>query len=247
MIPRLLGKTLESVSYVSAEGLCPLAGQGVPAGYGLQGLPAAMAEHGYDWRLVSGSMVAQPLIGKQAIRHSILVTHVATHETGFRIHADYQLVDMDGAVAETGTAIFAAGSEHAADAIPELRFATPEWGEAILPYLESANAFRSAAQAYDGTIGIAGNGSEVHFRIYKGKVIEIGRRSLKGSDFTISASGTTWCQLILGARNDFMDRALRGEFSTTGNGYEYLRLTKVLVLIIDAARAAARTGGEAAQ
>lgn len=247
MAPQLLGKTLEGAAHVSAGNWPGVAKQDVPAGYGLLGLPAAVAEHGHKWRLLSGTMASQSLLGEQPVRHSLLVTHVAPHKTGSLIHADYRLVGKDGAVAETGTAIFATGAEHAADAVPELRFATPEWGQAILPQLEASEAFRSAVQAYDGAIGIAGNGAEVHFRIYKGKVIEIGRRALKGSDFTVSASGTTWCQLILGARNDFMDRALKGEFSTTGSGYEYLRMTKVLVLIVDAARAAARTGEAAAQ
>jgi len=245
--PQLLGTTLESTAHVPISNWPAVPGQAVPAGYGLLGLPAAVAEHGHGWRLVSGTMTNRSSIGWQQVRHSLLVTHVAPDKTGTRIHADYRLVGEDGAVAETGTAVFASDDEHPADAATVLRFATPEWGQAILPQLEASEAFRSAVQAYDGTIGIAGNGAEVHFRIYKGKVIEIGRRALKGSDFTVSASGTTWCQLILGERNDFMDRALKGEFSTTGSGYEYLRMTKGLVLIIDAARAAARTGGEAAK
>ncbi len=45
---------------------------------------------------------------------------------------------------------------------------------------------------------------------------------------------------MLSDTDDFMRRALRGEFSSAGNGYEYLRLTKPLHAIIMNARAMAR-------
>lgn len=247
MGPQLLGTTLEGTAGIRAGNQLQAPEGNVLAGSGLLGLPALAAEHGRDWKLLSGTMNAGASNTGQPLRHSLLVTQVVPADDGCKIHGDYRLVDDGDTVVEHGTAVFFDRAEHAEDTAPALRFATPEWGTAILPYLEASEAFRSAIQAYDGTIGISGNGAEVHFRIYKGKVIEVGRRALKGSDFTVAASGATWCNLILGERNDFMDRAMKGEFKSTGSGYEYLRMTKVLILIIDAARTAVHNAEEGAK
>ena len=51
-----------------------------------------------------------------------------------------------------------------------------------------------------------------------------------------------WTELITGARNDFMQRVMRGQFKVTGSGYEYLRLTKVLHVVVDNARKLAAEG-----
>lgn len=123
------------------------------------------------------------------------------------------------------------------------RVASPEWGTAVAAQLASMPEFATATAYYDGTIGLAAPGRQVQFRIYKGAVIEVARRTVKGADFTLSASGGTWLDLITTPTNEFMDRAMEGEFSTDGDGYEYLRTTKVLVQILDAARTIAQEAG----
>ncbi|MGH3518973.1 MAG: hypothetical protein ACRDQ7_16435, partial [Haloechinothrix sp.] len=81
---------------------------------------------------------------------------------------------------------------------------------------------------------------EVHLRVYRGRVIEVTRRAPLGATFTLGASELVWTELITGPRNDFMQRAMRGQFEVQGSGYEYLRLTKVLSVICDNARALAQ-------
>ncbi len=49
-----------------------------------------------------------------------------------------------------------------------------------------------------------------------------------------------WAEVVLAERDDFMRRAIGGEFSSTGDGYEYLRLTKPLHIVIAHARALAQ-------
>jgi putative sterol carrier protein len=118
-------------------------------------------------------------------------------------------------------------------------FGTPRWAEALASRLADDARFGSAVATWDGTIGLRCGGAEVHLRIYRGRVIEVTRRAPHGATFTLGADEVTWTRLITGPRNDFLRRAMRGEFDVRGSGYEYLRLTKVLDVLVDNARALA--------
>lgn len=117
-------------------------------------------------------------------------------------------------------------------------FGTVAWGEAIVEGL--GEDFTRVTASWDGTIGLRCGEDEVHLRVYRGRVIEVTRRAPLGATFTLGASELTWTELVTGPGNDFMRRAMHGEFEVTGNGYEYLRLTKVLALLTDRAREVAR-------
>ena len=64
----------------------------------------------------------------------------------------------------------------------------------------------------------------------------------KAAELTLGADELVWTNLITGPRNDFMQRAMRGQFQVSGSGYEYLRLTKPLHALIDNARELAAEG-----
>jgi acyl dehydratase/putative sterol carrier protein len=121
-------------------------------------------------------------------------------------------------------------------------FGTTPWADALAERLTGDARFTSATSSWDGTIGLRCGDAEVHLRVYRGTVIEVTRRAPHGATFTLGASELTWTELVTGPRNDFMQRAMRGQFEVTGSGYEYLRLTKVLHLIIDNARALGAEG-----
>jgi acyl dehydratase/putative sterol carrier protein len=124
-------------------------------------------------------------------------------------------------------------------------FGTPAWAAALAQRLAGDERFTCATSSWDGTVGLRCGEAEVHLRIYRGKVIEVTRRAPHGATFTLGASELVWSELITGPRNDFMQRAMRGQFQVTGSGYEYLRLTKVLHVIVDNARALAAEGASA--
>jgi hypothetical protein len=67
-------------------------------------------------------------------------------------------------------------------------------------------------------------------------VLEVSPRTLLGATFTVHGSELVWTRLITGARNEFVQRALRREFSVSGSAYDYLRLTKALMRVWDCAR-----------
>lgn len=201
---------------------------------GLDGQALALLDT--NWKYLA------PIFVNDTITCDITITRKRASSTAGRgvIHRHVVLRNQDNMVVQQGTSAFLVRSHGAAEVPPELQFGTAAWGQSLVPYLENDQEFTAAIAAYDGTIGVAAGEQEVHFRCYRGRIIEASRRSLLGADFTLAADEFTWTQLILGDTNDFMKRAMLGQFSVRGSGAEYLRMTKVLVHLVDAARAAAR-------
>ena len=106
--------------------------------------------------------------------------------------------------------------------------------------LAADDRFAKALASWDGTIGLRAGSEEVQLRIYRGTVVEVSGRAALGATFTLEADELTWLAMVTAPANDFTRRSMRGEFSVCGNGYEYLRLTKPLNVVVDAARALAR-------
>lgn len=115
-------------------------------------------------------------------------------------------------------------------------FGTVGWAEALSEKADLADDLAS----WDGTIGLRSGdgdrGDEVHLRVYRGRVIEVARRSPRGATFVLGADAATWLELVEAPDNPFMRLAMAGRFTATGDGYEYLRLTSALHRLADAAR-----------
>jgi acyl dehydratase len=124
-------------------------------------------------------------------------------------------------------------------------FGTTGWAEALARRLGDDQRFASAVASWDGGIGVRCGDDEVHLRIYRGRILNVSRRSPHGATFTVEADELTWTELLTGPRNDFIRRAMAGQFEVRGSGYEYLRLTKALAVLVDAAHALAMTGAAA--
>jgi acyl dehydratase len=117
-------------------------------------------------------------------------------------------------------------------------FGTLGWGEALAARL--GPEFAESLASWDGAIGLRAGDHEVCLRVYRGKVIEVAGRALLGPTFTLEADELTWTELVTAPANEFTRFAMAGRFGMRGNGYEYLRLTRPLHLVVHAARAAAR-------
>ncbi|MBA5848767.1 hypothetical protein [Gordonia amicalis] len=178
--------------------------------------------------------VTKPITGSDRVLATTVVTRVGPDG----IDREVRLLDEAGRVRESGTETWR--TENRPEVIPSLDFCSIEWGEQLRERLHHDAAFTSSVSTWDGTVGLRCGDREVHLRIYKGQVIDVTRRALLGATFTFEAAPATWVDLMLSDSDDFMRRALRGEFSSAGNGYEYLRLTKPLHAIIQNARAMAR-------
>ncbi|PXY24833.1 hypothetical protein BAY59_22485 [Prauserella coralliicola] len=124
-------------------------------------------------------------------------------------------------------------------------FCTPAWAEALAARLAGDDRFAAATETWDGTIGLRCGEDEVQLRVYCGAVIQAARRTPHGATFTLGASEPAWTELLTGPDGDFVRHAMTGLFDVRGSGYEYLRLTKVLALLVEHARELAAEGGAA--
>jgi hypothetical protein len=113
---------------------------------------------------------------------------------------------------------------------------TPMWGQALAALLGESAEFQSAVSSWDGSIGLRGGAHEVHLRIYRGRIIDVTRRAPHGATFTFGASDHVWVDVLTAPDVRFGARLLTGDFEATGDMYEYLRLTKALEIIVEAAR-----------
>lgn len=181
----------------------------------------------------------KPMYVGDTIHCRIVITRVRTSSTPGRgvIDRYVELINQDGAIVQHGTSAALVRSRSEDSPPVESAFGTVAWGQAVAEMLMVDPEFTQSVAAYDGTIGLAIGGDEIHLRIYRGAVIEVSRRSLRGADFVANISGQVWCELMFSDTNDFMKKAMMGKVKSTGNGAEYLRMTRVLIQLVDAARA----------
>jgi hypothetical protein len=117
------------------------------------------------------------------------------------------------------------------------------WAALLHERLGADEEFAQLIETYDGTIGLRIGGREVHIRCYRGQVLEVAPRSIRGADFIVDISGAEFVALMTGPANAFMESAMQRRLSSSGSGYEYLRMTTALIRIIDVCRGIAADDG----
>lgn len=120
---------------------------------------------------------------------------------------------------------------------------TREWAGLLQEKLTADKEFSDLIETYDGTIGLRIGGREVHIRGYRGRVLEVTSRSIRGADFVIDISGAEFVSLMRAESNMFMESAMLRRLSSSGSGYEYLRMTTALIRVIDLCRGLAAEAG----
>jgi acyl dehydratase len=194
----------------------------------------AIAMRDLDWRFVA------PILVGDEVRLELTITRCrrdAANQAGV-VNRHFTLLNQDGATVQKGTSSFlvqardaaASGNEIAAD------FCSVPWATQLAERLPRNPEFAEATGTFDGTIALQAGREQVDFRVYKGRILECGRRTPHGATFKLAASELTWVALARAPRNDFIARATRGEFAVSGSTYEYLRLTKALVGMWDCIR-----------
>lgn len=153
-----------------------------------------------------------------------------------RVIRHQELIGGDGAPVQTGTAVALVDRDSSRARTSYRDIGTPAWGEALAEVLADDDRFASATASWDGTMGVRGGEHEIHLRIYRGRIIEVTRRSPHGATFTFGASDRIWADILTSSDARFGVRLMKGEFEITGNPYEYLRLTKALEILVDTTR-----------
>lgn len=138
---------------------------------------------------------------------------------------------------------FASESADAAAVSGLLCPASKEWNAELHTRLSADEEFTRLIETYDGTIGLSVGGRPVHIRCYRGQVLEVVARSVKGADFVLNIPGEVFIDLMTSQENTFMETAMLGRMKSSGSGYEYLRMTSALIRIVDHARGLAAAAG----
>ncbi|HEY1822410.1 MAG TPA: hypothetical protein VGG83_20995 [Trebonia sp.] len=152
-----------------------------------------------------------------------------------------RLIDGSGDAAHQAAASWrAARSELPAPDKTTDDIASPEWGALLAERLAADAEFASSTSTLDGSIGLVsrqgGETARVEFRIYRGSIIETGRKSLDGPTYAIEADALTWAELVTGRHDDYVRFAAQGRFTVRGSGFQYLRLSKTTRIMIWHAR-----------
>jgi hypothetical protein len=160
-----------------------------------------------------------------------------------RLHQDVRLLDADGQVVETARVAWdvpaaSDGQDDESASRVAWDVGTVAWGRHLAARLAANEAFVSAVETFDGSVGIRAGEEQVEFRIYRGKVIEVARKSPEGPTFTIAGNERAWVDLLSSSKNDLVARLGRNEFRSSGNNYQYLRIFKAIMLMIDEAQLA---------
>ncbi|OYD61387.1 hypothetical protein [Rhodococcus sp. OK302] len=180
-----------------------------------------------------------------AVGAETVITRVANRDSEIEVDRHVRLLDEAGNTREEGVETWIAPRTAAAGDGPGADFCTVRWGEALRESLSKDGTFADSLANWDGTIGLRcidgpSHAREVHLRIYRGRIVDVTRRTPNGATFTFITTAERWVELASAERSDFMRRAIAGEFSSSGDGYEYLRLTKPLGTIIEHARIIAK-------
>lgn len=180
------------------------------------------------------------------MHYDTTITSVRRTSAGDRgvVNRYIELLDDNLRVLQSGASAFLVKARTAAASPVETvsQPITPAWGRELAKILEENPEFRSSTALFDGSIGLATENNAIQFRIYRGRILEVTRRTPSGPTFTVHGTELAWANLLTSARNDFVVRTHRGEFSTSGNGFAYLQLTKTVHLVVEAARTMTTTG-----
>lgn len=227
---------------------------GSPVAHGPMGIAIAMGLL-HELHLVDDSVVAlletrwsylAPMRAGDRLHAEVLITGVHRTSTGTTgvLERDVQLVDDQGVVVQRGSLpcmVRARSDDGRADDLTRA-FCTPAWAGLLARALNDNAAFAAATATWDGTVGLACGDRSVQLRVYRGTILEAVRRTPHGPTFTLTAAPKVWVDLATGPGNDFIRRAHAGEITTSGDAYEYLRLTKAVGLLWDEVRSLAGIG-----
>lgn len=180
-----------------------------------------------------------PIRVGDSLTASILITRcrrTSRGDTGV-VGRYVEVTDRTGRLVQSGsTAYLVRARDGASDEVGREFFST-RWARAIASRLDADPAFSGATATWDGAIGLRCGDETAQFRVYRGRVLEGSSRTPAGPTFCLEADERVWAELLTGPINDLMIRLMRAdEFRTSGNAYEYLRLTRAVLALVDVIR-----------
>lgn len=168
-----------------------------------------------------------------------MVTRRRLGPDGVRLHQDVRATAADGSLVHRIGLRWSLPDVDTAATPGVDDIGSVDWGQRLAERLEQDKEFGSSVSTFDGTIGFVSGDEQVRFRIYRGRIIETARKSLDGATFDVTADERTWVELLLAEHDDYVRFAAKGRFRIVGSGFQYLRMTRTVRLMVTAARAMA--------
>lgn len=183
---------------------------------------------------------AAPIRVGDVVHLELVITATRRTRSGTRglVTRHMRLVGDDGVTRQEGTTTALLAARTGGPDDDRRAFGTLGWARAVVEAL--GPGFAETLATWDGTVGLRAGEDEVHLRVYRGAVIDVSPRAPHGATFTVAADPLTWSELVEAPDNPFMRLAMGGRFTVSGDGYEYLRLTRALHQLVDAVREVAR-------
>jgi hypothetical protein len=112
------------------------------------------------------------------------------------------------------------------------------WENQFADWLNDSADFTAGARWFDGSVLLAIGERNLWLKIYDGRVIDFkGHPSPFGFTLKLSASSETWRALLEEKRNEILAYAGAKKILAEGNLLEFMRLTKMVVALVDGLRA----------
>lgn len=182
----------------------------------------------------------RPLEPNQPLHYETIIT--GTRLTSKRdrgiVRRCIRLLDANDQVIQEGTSSAMVRTRHELDSDEQIDqdLLGVAWCKVLTEKLNALGEFNDSLQLFDGCVALASEYNTTQLRIYKGRVIDVGRRTPKGADFTLFGTELAWIELLRSSRVDFVARATHGEFNVSGNVFVYLQITSAIVQLVEVAK-----------
>jgi hypothetical protein len=114
----------------------------------------------------------------------------------------------------------------------------PGWEKQLQEWLNSSADFQSAARWFDGSVLLVMGDRSLWLKIYGGRIIDFEPHPTPfGFTFSLKASADSWNSLVQEQRNEILSYTGSKKILVEGNLFEFMRLTKMTVILVDGMRA----------
>jgi len=191
---------------------------------------------GLNWQYRRSIVVGGELGVEMQVIHRELSADASRGEIGRR----FILTSSDGQVVHEGLsdAVVLTRSSEAALQMEEAKpsFASAGWLADLVRRLGESKEFADATASFDGSVALHFGARSVGVRLYRGRIIDQGRAVVANATFSVGAPASTWLRFAARPRNEFISFAMGDAFEVRGSTYDYLRMTKALMLMTDEVR-----------
>lgn len=183
-----------------------------------------------------------PIFVNDVVNYELLITSRRLLSKGDRgiIGRQFRVKNLAGEVLQEGSSTAVVLSRNAEDAIKlealNPSFPSAGWVSQLIEKLKVDKDFEEATSSFNGAIAFAFGDDLLGIRLYKGKIIDQGRAVASSATFTVGATLSSWIEFVGRPRNEFISFAMKDKFSVSGSTYDYLRMTKATMLMMDHVR-----------